>query len=264
LKSAVFAGLKVTILAVPHRAFDPTDVEAELEGRVHHIEIPSWSVEDLLGIAEKGFEALELNVPRNVQRRICEDGFGNPLLVQEICYELSHVRLALQRVSLPVQSSDLALVYDRLAEGKGLTRFELLAQTPVGDAAPQMIRVQDGGEENLHMALLRAISRLGPKPVTGYSEIRDSLAALMIDAPPAQTQVIAALVAMTNTVAEGGTAPFEWLQGRHTVAISDPFLLFYLRWVLRDRRALLLPVSAVESAVRVQPALEHSAKRDDV
>ena len=114
------------------------------------------------------------------------------------------------------------------------------------------------------MALLSAISRLGPKPVTGYVEIRDSLAALMIDAPPTQERVVTALVAMTNMVAEGGTAPFEWLQGRNAVAISDPFLLFYLRWVLRDRRALLLPVSAVESAVRVQPGLKHSAKREDV
>ena len=114
------------------------------------------------------------------------------------------------------------------------------------------------------MALLSAISRLGPKPVTGYAEIRDSLEALVIDAPPTQEQIEIALTAMMNVMAEGGTASFEWLQGRQQLAITDPFLLFYLRWVLRDRRALLLPLSAVESAVRVQPGLMQSANSDDV
>lgn len=114
------------------------------------------------------------------------------------------------------------------------------------------------------MALLRAISRVGPKPVTGYAEIRDSLSELTVTAPTSE-QVSAALVAMTDTATdEEGNAPFEWLPSRQTLAISDPFLLFYLRWVLQDRRALLLPVSAVQRAVRLQPTREYPAEKDGV
>ena len=41
LKGAVFSGLSVILLAVPHRAFDPITVEDELQGRFKHIEIPA-------------------------------------------------------------------------------------------------------------------------------------------------------------------------------------------------------------------------------
>ena len=47
LKGAVFKGLPVVLLAVPHRAFDPIIVESEIEGRFKHIPIPNWALDDL-------------------------------------------------------------------------------------------------------------------------------------------------------------------------------------------------------------------------
>lgn len=60
LKGAVFKGLTVFLLAVPHRAFDPITVENEVEGRFKHIEIPEWTLEDLKLIPEKGEPALRV------------------------------------------------------------------------------------------------------------------------------------------------------------------------------------------------------------
>ena len=48
LKGAVYDGLSVILLAVPHRAFDPMTVEDEVQGRFKHIEIPPWDMSDLL------------------------------------------------------------------------------------------------------------------------------------------------------------------------------------------------------------------------
>jgi len=253
LKSAVFDGLKVVILVVSHKASDPIDVESEVEGRVHHVEIPRWSLDDLLAIAEQGFDALRLKVPRNVQRRICEDGFGNPLLVQEICHELSEARLAVGLDGPPMEPGGLAQIYDRVVERKGLTHFERLGHTSSNKQAPQNIALRGGGEEALPMVLLRAIARLGPRPLTSYSEIFDSLSTLTRRDPPQHEQVAAALSAMANVTSDGEAASLEWLQGRQELAITEPLLMFYLRWVLRDRRTLVLPAGPIEAAVRLQP-----------
>lgn len=82
LKGAVFDGLPVILLAVPHRAFDPMTVEQEIEGRFTHVEIPPWDITDLIQIPEKGFAALNVEASSDLNRAICSEGFANPLLVQ--------------------------------------------------------------------------------------------------------------------------------------------------------------------------------------
>ncbi|MBO9527256.1 MAG: hypothetical protein J7517_14185 [Sphingobium yanoikuyae] len=88
LKGAIFKGLTVILLAVPHRAFDPVTVEQEVEGRFQHIEIEPWDTNDLVLIPERGFKALKVKTSDNLNKAICAEGFGNPLLVQEICSDL--------------------------------------------------------------------------------------------------------------------------------------------------------------------------------
>lgn len=74
LKGAVFKGLAVILLAVPHRAFDPITVEQEVEGRFKHIEIPPWDIEDLSLIPERGFAALNIKSSALLNKRISSEG----------------------------------------------------------------------------------------------------------------------------------------------------------------------------------------------
>lgn len=254
LKSGVMDGLRVVILAVPHRAFDATDVEAEVGGRVHHVSVPSWSLDDLSHITQQGFKELKLSVPKKVQRRICEDGFGNPLLVQEICLNLCE--LLAERATNPgsIDEQVLVEVYDRLAEMDGLERFEQLAHSLPPNTEPRMVKSSSGENESLQIALLAAVARLGPKEVTSFEEIRDSLRSIMAGRLPNRANLVAALQAMTSAVAQGGAAPFEWSDARETLAITDPYLMFYMRWHLRDRRAIRLLPSALDNALFVQPS----------
>ena len=60
LKSPIFDGLNVIVLAVPHRAYDALKVETEMTGRVAQLEITSWEERDLSEIASKGFKALNI------------------------------------------------------------------------------------------------------------------------------------------------------------------------------------------------------------
>lgn len=247
LKAAVFDGLKVVLLSVPHHAFDPTDVEAEVEGRVQHVEIPRWSEDDLLQIPEKGFEALRLEIPSNVKQRICEDGFGNPHLVQEICLELAIADFQ------TVGPNELSRIYDKVVENKGLHRFDRIANGTADEGTPQMVELRSGGEDAMGMVLLAAVAQLGPKPLTEYADIRDSFASLSRANPPSPDQMRDLFAAMALSVSQSRATPLEWIHSRHELALSDPFLMFYMRWVLRDRRTLTLGQSALDTALLIQP-----------
>lgn len=253
LKSAVFEGLTVIILAVPHRAFDPADVENEVEGRVHYVEVPRWSENDLSEIAELGFSALSLDIPAPIRRKICEDAFGNPLLMQEICYELSRSLIAPQTNSAPPNAEDLQRCYQNVVEYKGLNRFDRFAQCIVDGAAPPQVELRRGGTETSTMVLLTAVARGGPKSITSYAEIREAFVALSRAEPPSPDRVGILCASMAAVVSVGRAVPLEWLAPTQEMALTDPFLMFYMRWVLRDQRRVALEPSAIENAVGFQP-----------
>ena len=246
LKNAVARGLHVVLLAVPHRAFDPVTVEAELSGRVEHIELPSWSAEDLAEIAERGFSELKLAVPSNVQRKICEDGFGNPLVVQDLCLRISE-RIGAGDGS-GFDGEDLAHIYDAVVGGMGTRRYERLGQARAGANYPTRVRMKAGHEEALPAAVLAAIARLGPKASNPLEEICASLEVLVQDALTIE-QIEATLAQIGAVGAEGGAPSLEWLAGEQVLVITDPYLLFYLKWQITDRRAMRLPGRAIDRLI---------------
>jgi hypothetical protein len=250
LKGAVFKGLPVFLLAVPHRAFDPVTVENEVEGRFKHISIPRWSPDDLLLIPRQGFPALNVMVERAVPRQICENAFGNPLLVQEICSELclkNGIREHLDDVR-ELGGAHLEAVYKEMAENKGFPLYERLKTGP-RDGGRQLLEMHGGGHEEIHTAIMAAVARLGPKNDTTLDEIRGSLQALLSQTAqvPSVDSLNAILVAISRTARQTATGepPIEWMEQESKLAIIDPFLLFYLKWTFKDQRSAPSNSSAV-------------------
>lgn len=247
LKGAVFDGLSVFFLAVPHRAFDPLSVENEVEGRFKHITIPEWSLDDLAKIPEIGFPALNVKVSRAIQRKICADSFGNPLLVQEICSEfcLKNSVRSYQSRSKKLKDSLLSLAYTEMAESKASPTFQKLRRGPDGRRSRKLRSLRGGGDSDIFNAILLALARLGPLPSTTYNEIRLSLQAVFEDgvAQPAKAELTAALATMNSLARERsqGEPPIEWVASEGALVITDPFLLFHMRWTYRDQGAIGLP-----------------------
>lgn len=242
LKSAVFKGLAVFLLAVPHRAFDPLTVENEVEGRFKHIAIPQWALDDLIRIPNLGFPALNVEVERSVQRRICEDSFGNPLLVQEICSEfcLNNEVTETQRRIRPLDSKLLESTYSEMAASKGFPTYQRLKRGPEGRGARQLRQMKGGGKEDIYTAIITSIARLGPKPTTTFEDIRVSLRQIIAPdiAMPTRAQIISGLNNMSRIARDRaqGEPPLEWSADEAQLVIIDPFLLFYLKWSFRDQR----------------------------
>lgn len=132
LKGAVYDGLSVILLAVPHRAFDPMTVEDEVQGCFKHIEIPPWEINDLLQIPMKGFEALNVETSDDLNNEICINGFGNPLLVQEICSELciKNEISGSQDKRKIIGIGYLAAAFADTAQSKGFPKYNKLKSGP--------------------------------------------------------------------------------------------------------------------------------------
>jgi len=235
LKGPIFKGLSVIFLAVPHRAFDPITVEDEMQGRFRHIPIPAWRQEDLVLIPKRGFEALNIVCPNHLQERICTESFSNPLLVQEICSDLCASAGIFERCENPTKI-DGALLEPTLAsvaDSKGFPKYRRLREGPQSRKDRQARELRGGGTADIYEALLMALSRLGPKPRTHYDELRAALRELIEEGQvPQKHEVTAALSQMSKIAREKieGEPPLEFVKDEDALVITDPFLLFYMKW----------------------------------
>lgn len=235
LKGAVFKGLAVILLAVPHRAFDPITVEQEVEGRFQHIEIDAWDIDDLILIPERGFLALNIVANDDLNKAICGEGFGNPLLVQEICSELCIQNDVVERQSSAKKLDETLLpsALSDIAKSKGFPKYSKLRAGPDARKKRQLRNFKDGTAQDKYQAILTAIASLGPKSRTSYDELRSALQALLVaGSMPAKHEITAALVNMSKIARDKieGEPPIEWVASENSLVITDPFLLFYMKW----------------------------------
>ena len=238
LKGAVFKGLTVFLLAVPHRAFDPITVENEVEGRFKHIEIPEWTIDDLRLIPKLGSPALNIEISARSINDICNEAFGNPLLVQEACSEfcLGNDVYETQDTLKKLKDSFLNPAFTEIAQSKGFPKFEKLKKGPNLRKERQPRKLKDGEAEDIYSVIMSSVASLGPKPKTKYDEIRAAMRDMLADgeAMPQKNEITSALSHMTKIAKEKiqGEPPLEWVKGDDVLVITDPFLLFYMKWAI--------------------------------
>ncbi|MFN3557791.1 MAG: hypothetical protein ACK4UQ_00795 [Brevundimonas sp.] len=243
LKGAVFKGLTVFLLAVPHRAFDPITVENEVEGRFKHIEIPEWTLEDLKLIPSKGEPALRVKFSKSTVDEICAEAFGNPLLVQEACSEfcLANEVYETQDSDKKLDDKLLGPAFTAIAQSKGFPKFEKLKKGPNPRKERQPRNLKSGTTADIYSVIMSAIASLGPKPKTKYDEIRSAMKDILADSEqmPQKNEITSALSHMTKIAKEKiqGEPPLEWVRGDDVLVITDPFLLFYMKWAINEARA---------------------------
>lgn len=240
LKGAVFKGLTVFLLAVPHRAFDPVTVENEVEGRFKHIEIPEWTLEDLKLIPSKGAPALRVKFSTKSVDDICSEAFGNPLLVQEACSEfcLANEVYETQEFEKKLDDKLLAPAFTEIAQSKGFPKFEKLKKGPNPRKERQPRNLRGGSSEDIYSVIMSAVASLGPKAKTKYDEIRSAMKDMLADGEqmPQKNEITSALSHMTKIAKEKiqGEPPLEWVKGDDVLVITDPFLLFYMKWAINE------------------------------
>lgn len=186
-------------------------------------------------IPERGFAALDVKSKDALNKAICAEGFGNPLLVQEICSELC-LKSGIRRKEDAQQAIDAHLLnsaLEEIAQSKGFPKYRKLKAGPDARKKRQPRALKDGTAEDKYSAILTAIANVGPKSRTSYDEIRGALQNLLVTSSmPAKHEITSALINMSKIAKEKieGEPPLEWVSAEDSLVITDPFLLFYMKW----------------------------------
>src|SRR5690349_9632019 len=112
-------------------------------------------MDDLLLIPKRGFEALNVISSDRLNKAICAEGFGNPLLVQEICSELciksgiSERRDEPQRLQQHLFEEALA----EIARSKGFPKYSKLKAGPDAKKKRMLRSFKDGRKQDKYSAI---------------------------------------------------------------------------------------------------------------
>ena len=229
LKEAISRGLKVVILAVPHRGDDSVRANPDLRGRVSAIDLGFWGVADLKLIGLKGFSLLGLPIPESDLQALSNESLGSPQLMQSLC---------LHSAFYMEENGKLGQAGIRIAANDALSITDASSACQILEAGPR----QRGGERKQHVMLdgargdnyvviLRALSLSPPKTSLSYTEILNRAKRLVTQSPLEANQIKRSLRQMNSKVLENLSHDrvLEWDEIKEVLTL-DPYFLFYLRW----------------------------------
>lgn len=240
LKSEVFAGLDVVLIAVPHRAFDTISAEPEMEGRYAHVNIPEWSLDDLKIIAKNGFTTLGMEVSNETLEEFCCESLGSPLLMQRFCSRLCQHYGIEKTVGAITEfypdKNTRVEIFKQISKQSGFPTFAKLTKGPQSRSKRNPRRLRDGsGSLDIYQAVLVVVGNTGPKSKLHYDEIRVALQRLLKEVDiPQKHEVSNALRQMENIAKTKvkGEPVLEWTDD--ILYLTNPFLMFYMRWLDTD------------------------------
>jgi hypothetical protein len=233
LRSVIFEGVPVILLAVPHRVYDAVRAEPEMTGRVVPLTSPFWSADDLTAIAELGFDALNVRASERDMRRMVAESFGSPFLMQEFCLEFCKANGVREQQATPLELSapKWEPFFKARAAGTAKGEFDRLARGPRERTKRKERHLKDGKVVDIYGLVLAAIAHTGPKTTINDTELQDSIRAITKGDPPASHEVTRVLDQMTDIARKGKGEPVvDYMNDERTLHIADPFFAYYLKW----------------------------------
>lgn len=233
LKPAVFNGLRVVLLLIPHRMHQAAQAEIDVDGRTHTIPIPEWQPDELFSIAETGFRTLNLSCGAQTIDALVQESFASPHIMQDFCSSLC-ARQGIEQeyvgpppcptVSIPHPPTNF---FKELAESISPETFKILRRGP-GRTNRIARELTAGGTVDTYEAILLSLHELGGTTPVDWVQLRKTLQALLKEVPQ-QHEVTRALENM-DELAKGreGEPVIDYSQGE--LHLVDPFFRFYLKW----------------------------------
>ena len=236
LKSLVFEGLPVAIIAIPHRRYDAMKVEKEMTARIDPIEIPVWEADELAFIPTTGFRLLGYTVPSEILDRLTSEAIGSPHLIQEFCRAIcrsKNLQNGSGDTALALDDDELERVFREVADTIGRPIFEKLARGPHqrSDRIPR--KLKSGDIVDIYSLVLHALAQIRPGLVTlEYEDLRSAIKEVSGDEIPQLQEVARVLKHMANISAsdQSSTPVIDFEDEEKRLHITDPFFAFYLRW----------------------------------
>lgn len=235
LKSPIMHGLPVIFIAIPSRKFEVIKVEREMTGRIEMFEIPSWTADELMEIANKGFKELNVDVPYNIKLTMAREAMGSPHLMQEFCKELCIKNRIEKRARklLKIQAdTNLTAIFTEIAKNSGRSLFEKLARGPRQRSDRIQRILTDGTTADIYEVVMEALRHMKPGVSSiKYEDFRVYLRAVIEEIPQLHevSRVLEKIAEISYN--DGASTPvIDWDKEEAILTITDPFFAFYLRW----------------------------------
>lgn len=235
IKAAAENGIKIITASVPHRSDDVVRSNPELRGRVACLDLAYWSPDELQQIAIKGFGALNVSLPKSIEKRLVAEAFGSPQLMQAICLNISYelqVDHALDKltefnVSERIVSDALQRTSAFSDFNKMLTAFHTGPRTRGTER--KLHEFWDGTKGDVYRAILLAIKNEPAELSLPYDKILARVREVCKAEAPVGSSIVSALeqIQLIGEEVQPATSPISW--DGDVFVITDPYFLFYLR-----------------------------------
>lgn len=257
LKSIANHSVSVLLVTLPERDFSRIFTKANLVGRNATVEIPLWTVEELKGIAEKGFKELNVTADDETISVLARNSFGSPQIMQalslNLCRSVNKVRVKqanFVELAPPSESKDFYSKAVDPSSKKWLVKLASGKKTKGTERNIYPSRVHSVNFDG-YTVCLQALKNLGPKAITTYDELKSEVGRLLnLDAAEVRKMKLhGPLANMTHIASQemsesltavsqnGLPLPipqpfFEWGRSEtdQPIKILDPVLLFAIEW----------------------------------
>lgn len=234
LKQAVFDGLSVILILIPHRMHQATTAEMDVDGRTHTLPIPEWIGTELFAIAETGFRELAVRVKAVTINELVKESFQSPHLMQDFCSLMCADWDVTQTVTGPLRTLDFLKgkndFFERFAKDSvNPDTFKALQKGP--ERTNRLGRpLRTGGSCDTYEAILMALNRLNVMTPVRWIDLRRALQEILIEEPQ-QHEVTRVLEKMDEIAKDRDGEPvIDYIKKQGELHLVDPFFRFYLRW----------------------------------
>jgi hypothetical protein len=247
LKDASSRGVRICVANVPYKADNVVRALPELHGRVLAIDLDYWSKRDLLEIPRLGCPLLGLDIDRATLEMFATEAAGSPQLMQAICQWMCNHLGCRETIDPPrtvvldeTARKEILFLTSHLTDFRSLVRA-LIGGPRVKPGDRRAYAHKDGRSGDVYLTLMRALAMDPPRLMFQRNDVVERLERLCKEAPPDTASVVRAC-AMFGQIAQNFAPPtgpsLEWDEQAGCLIISDPYLLFYLRWsVILEREA---------------------------
>lgn len=236
LKDAIRRDFRAIIISLPHRADAPIRKNADLAGRLSLIDIDSWKIPELEEIAIKGFNELNIAIPKEIANYIAVESLTSPQLMQYICLSICTL--------LEIDNSEIKvteITSDILTKAFKFTTLNidyadvvsLISKGPLSKGKKRSkFNTKFNIEMDLYQLVVESLAQNPPSMGLTIDDIRDRVNALINDNDPKpdRQKVKDTVIRMQKLIDEREDIykVLEWKDEK--IYIIDPLFLFYLRW----------------------------------
>jgi hypothetical protein len=232
LKPAVFNGLQVVLLLIPHRMHQAAQAEIDVDGRTATIKIPDWQDKELFSIAESGFNILKATCAPSIIDQLVKEALASPHLMQDFCSKLCEENEVYGEQINPkeiILKPPFNRFFERLASGIAPDAFEALRKGP--ERTNRIERdLLNGGKCDTYEAIMLALKETGAETPINWTNLRKALQSILSDVPQ-QHEITRALEKMDEIAKMASGEPIiDYMKKQGDLHLVDPFFRFYLKW----------------------------------